>query len=593
MKKRTLVLITWFVFAVNLMSATFAQTSNTNKFGNAFCFDFISTDQRMMVRQSETFRAADTAVSDVMEYKEGHYFNSQDETPRSPIMLGVKLNPNLEDFFSNPVKSLSKEYSSYIIKDSSAAILIALGIDKSNIKNYRYHVVENDSVEIVPWSKIPKLEQKYGAEQSYGFLGNYRFPGKMVMIEVVNIKDYNIRDGVVFDWRVNFKPVVTQITIETPDDGKSGNDSTKKIYYFNLNYSKMNKGYATRFDPKTGLPLNFKFPVDSITNIRLAYKQHADVPYVIYLTKNIKGKIDTNEIGWYHLENYYVLASKYFNQPGSYEIIIQRAEDLGHWSESQLLRIPFEVLPAPPDKKAAITFKQTLPYIIATLTGVALLFGLYYRRNQVKLLKAAQEKQTAGLKLRSIRAQLNPHFMFNALTSIQNLVNKNDIAGANHYLSKFAGLTRQVLDTGNDELLSLEQELKILDDYLQMEQLRFGFQYEIIADDGLNIANIDIPAMLLQPFVENAVKHGVASLQADGKIEVRIMKEVKDILLTVKDNGKGFAINRQDEKESYGLKLSEERVALLNQLYKEQAVSLDIDTQATGTAVNIRLSNWV
>jgi two-component system LytT family sensor kinase len=592
MKKRILALLLLHLIGVNLTPVAFAQTAASNKSGNFFYFDFVTTDQRMMVRQSSTFGATDTAVSNVMEYRAGHYFNSQDEIPRSPIMLGVKLNPNLEDFFSNPVKSISKEYSNYIIKDSSAAILIAMGIDKSNIKNYRYHVVQNDSLEIIPWSRIPQLEQKYGAKQPYGYLGKFQSPGKQILVEVRNINDYSIRDGVIFDWRVNFKPVVTEIMLETPDDGKGINDYTKKINYFNLNYSKMNKGYATRFDSKTGMPLDLKFPVDSVANIRLSYKDHITIPYVIYLVKNISGKTDTTTIGWYNLENYANVEAKYYNQPGKYEIIIQRANDLGHWSENQVLRIPFEVKPLPIlDKKVSI--KQAFPYIMATLTGVALLFGGYYRHNQVKLLRAAQEKQTAGLKLQSIRTQLNPHFMFNALTSIQNLVNKNDMIGANHYLSKFAGLTRQVLDTGNEELLSIEQEIRILDDYLQMEQLRFSFKYEIIVVADLNKANTEIPAMLLQPFVENAVKHGVAVLKDKGKIEIAVIRDAKDLVFSIRDNGKWVTANNQTEIRGYGLKLSEERVALLNQLYKDQPVSLYIEKAGEGTIVSIRLTNWL
>ena len=592
MKKGILILFGWFIIASSFTSVAYAQPKPKFYFGKNFIFNYTSTDKRMMVRQLGSFAAQDSEIYRVLDFLKS-YDSGLNPEPNSSIILGVKLNPNLLDYFSAPVKSVSKAYSSYLISDSSAAIVVALGINKNNVNNYRYHVVEDDSLEVVHWSKIPKLEQKYGAKQPYGFIGNYRSPGKLVMVEVINIKDYNIREGVFFDWRVNFKPVVTEIQVETPDDGKDINDHTKKINYFNLNYSKMNKGYATRFDAKTGLPLNFKFPVDSITNMRLSYKSHINVPYVMYLTKSISGKIDTTEIGYYNLENYYDLDGKYYNQPGKYEIIIQRANEMGHWPESQVLRIPFEVLPPPPNKKAAVTFKQTLPYIIATLTGVVLLFGGYYRRNQVKLLRAAQEKQTAGLKLQSIRAQLNPHFMFNALTSIQNLVNKNDIEGANHYLSKFAGLTRQVLDTGNDELLSLEQEITILDDYLQMEQLRFGFKYDIKVDEALNEANTDIPAMLLQPFVENAVKHGVAVLKEAGIIKISIIREAKDIIFAIKDNGKWINQNSPGEINGYGVKLSEERVALLNQLYKDQPVSLNIDTQGPGTVVSIRLSNWI
>jgi LytS/YehU family sensor histidine kinase len=181
--------------------------------------------------------------------------------------------------------------------------------------------------------------------------------------------------------------------------------------------------------------------------------------------------------------------------------------------------------------------------------------------------------------------------MFNALTSIQNLINKNNIEGANYYLSIFSGLTRQVLDTNNEEMLSIQEELKILDDYLQMEQLRFGFRYQITADANLNQANIDIPAMLLQPFVENAVKHGVSALKEEGDIGIQISKENNDIVISIVDNGKGF--NKELDATGYGMKLSEERVTLLNQIYKDQSITLTVDSNTTGTTITIRLTNWI
>lgn len=562
MKKRILVLLTGLILSFISPLRSSAQPKQDLSFGNHFTFEY----------KGAYYGVKDTDLAMVKSFK---LIND-----KHPIWLGVKLNPNLVDFFASSVKSMSKEYPSYIISDTSAAILIAYGITKANVNDYRYHVVENDSVELVPWSTIPMLQQKYGASEPYGFLGKFKAPGKQLLVEVLNTQNYDIRQGVVFDWKPNFKPFVTRMEINRLKD------------YFDLDNVKLNHGYAKKFKEYTGVPLDFSFPADSVVSIRLYYKHHETIPYVVYLVKDVNGKKDTTEMGYYNRENYYDIDSKFYNKPGKYEIIIQRANDLGKWPEEQMLRIPFNVEPPPvSDKK--VSLKQALPYIIATLTGVVLLFGGYYRRNQVKLLRAAQEKQTAGLKLQSIRAQLNPHFMFNALTSIQNLVNKNDIAGANHYLSKFAGLTRQVLDTGSEELLSLEQELAILDDYLQMEQLRFGFKYEIIADPDLNKANIDIPAMLLQPFVENAVKHGVAILKEQGRIEVSVSRQGQDIILTIKDNGEWIEVNNAGEISGYGLKLSRERVALLNQLYKDQPVSLHIDKQGPGTVVSIRLSNWI
>jgi hypothetical protein len=238
--------------------------------------------------------------------------------------------------------------------------------------------------------------------------------------------------------------------------------------------------------------------------------------------------------------------------------------------------------------------KMYFPYVLTNVYLIALSIHIYIvdLSDERKLKQSIQEKETANLKLRSIRSQLNPHFMFNALTSIQGLMNKNDIPAANHYLTLFANLTRKVLNTTDQNLISLEDELKIQEDYLQMEQLRFGFQYEVKVDEDINLANTEIPAMLLQPFVENAVKHGVALLQQNGSIQVQVNKQRNNLVLSVTDNGKGFDKEKVTQQErSLGLKLSEERITLLNQVHPDQHAMLNIDSKQTGTTITITLLN--
>lgn len=556
-------------------------------FGKNIFFEFVTTDNRMMVRQPSSFSASDTDVNQVLEFmKDNKYDVMHDKVPKTPILLGIKLDSAVGEFSGSPVQVYSKSYNSYFISDSSAATLIAMGINKENVKDYLYHVVEDDSIELVPWSKISRLDQQFGAKKPYGFIGTFRAPGKQVLVEVRNAKNYGIRDGVVFDWRVNFKPILTQMIIITPED------ASKRIPYFNVNYAKMNRGWATRFDDKTGVPLNLAFPIDSVDILRLSFKAHEVVPYAFFLIKKTATRTDTTTLIFYNREDIFDVESKNFHEPGKYEIIIQKTRELGYWPEDQILRIPFEVQPPPIfDKK--VYLKQALPYMGATLGGVVLLFWGFRRNSRIKLARSMQARQTTQLQLKSIRSQLNPHFMFNALTSIQNLMNKNDTKAANHYLAKFADLTRTVLDSSDQELISLEDELKILDDYLQMEKLRFGFQYQIEVDNAINIANTEVPAMLLQPFVENGVKHGVSGLLEKGLILIHIWKDGKGIVLKVVDNGKGFdRASGVNMERAFGIKLSEERIVLLNKVYKGQPSSLQIESGATGTAITIRLANW-
>lgn len=216
------------------------------------------------------------------------------------------------------------------------------------------------------------------------------------------------------------------------------------------------------------------------------------------------------------------------------------------------------------------------------------MFMMYRRRQNQKLATEARNKQIATLQLQGVRAQLNPHFIFNALAGVQNLMNKNEVENANKYLARFARLTRNILDDGQKELTTIEHEAAMLTDYLQMEQMRFGFQFSINIDEIDQ--QIEIPAMLLQPFVENAVKHGVSALKNEGMITVSIKEKDTDIILSVKDNGKGFS---DKQTGGMGIKLCEERIKLLNRIYKNTSILLHINSNSKGTLITIELKNWL
>lgn len=231
-------------------------------------------------------------------------------------------------------------------------------------------------------------------------------------------------------------------------------------------------------------------------------------------------------------------------------------------------------------------FSLILPVILVVLI-IFMAMKLYKKTDESK--NAQLQQQISKLQLNSIRSQLNPHFLFNALSGIQNLMNKNEIDNANKYLSKFARLTRNVLD--DKELISLAQEKALLDDYLQMEQLRFGFNYEINAVENLDLDNIEIPSMLLQPFVENAVKHGTSQKAVDGQIIISFNKQANDLVLTVSDNGNGFDTNIK--YNGLGLQLSDGRIALLNSIYKENRFILEKQSSSEGTYISLTLTDWL
>lgn len=237
---------------------------------------------------------------------------------------------------------------------------------------------------------------------------------------------------------------------------------------------------------------------------------------------------------------------------------------------------------------AVFLLQLLIPRAIYTIITACFIRGFFTWLTEIRY-KEQLERNSLQSRLDTIRAQLNPHFVFNALSSIQNLMNKNEVEMANSYLNRFARLTRQVLN--DSSLISIKDEMALLDDYLSMEQLRFPFTYEIHADSSNNFLNIEIPAMLLQPFVENAVKHSMSQLQGEGKISISFIKENSQLILMINDNGRGFDI--AENYEGWGLKLSKKRIALLNDRYKECPVSMEIQSNDSGTTIKITLAHWL
>lgn len=581
-------------FAQESKDTITAKITGVAQIKNPVIFDIESTDPRFMQRGHSKLTVD---LKDMSMLKQNPPADIEiDRKPRTPIFLGVQLNTELTKVYGPEVQSYTKTFSSYNISDSTEATIIALGITSENVHDYKYHVVENDSVEIIPWSPIPKIvndielqkqfEKQFNRNSAikdtftYANLGTYLSPGKQLLIEVVNKNDYSIRDGIILDWRVNFKPVVTQIIVSTNRN------------YFNLNFSELNRNYASEFDPQTGMPINLEFPKDSITGFRFTFKEHVTVPYRMTLIKSINQKTYATEVGYYFLETEFDFFKSNFNEPGDYVLVIEPVpQGMEKNDEDKKLYFKFKVLP-PLLKAKTFSLFQISVFGAGVLLLLALVFTGYYIFNKRKLLKARRQKELTRLKLKSIQSQLNPHFMFNALNSIQNLMNKNDIEGANHYLGKFSELTRKVLDSSDSELISLEDELKILEDYIQMEQLRFGFMYEIKTGENINTSNIEVPAMLLQPFVENAVKHGVSALNRDGKIRILASRVQNDLILQVEDNGTGFS-EESINGNSKGIKLVKERIALLNQSFGNETIELKINSGESGTTVILKLKNWV
>ena len=213
-------------------------------------------------------------------------------------------------------------------------------------------------------------------------------------------------------------------------------------------------------------------------------------------------------------------------------------------------------------QKAGIDYTIVLITVLITipLSGLFTFFLLRAIRKKEK-----NKRLITELELKAIRSQMNPHFIFNALSSIQHLINQNKNDEANQYLLNFSNLLRMVLATSEKKLVSLSEETALLTLYLQLEQLRVPFDYRIDIDNTIQPDNEEIPGMLIQPIVENAVKHGVSSIP-NGMITVHFRKEEHVLFVEITDNGAGFPLSIQPN--GFGLKATEERLRLINEEFK-------------------------
>ncbi len=221
---------------------------------------------------------------------------------------------------------------------------------------------------------------------------------------------------------------------------------------------------------------------------------------------------------------------------------------------------------------------------------------------ELQLQKLENERRIADMEMIALRSQMNPHFIFNCLNSINRFVLRNDTESASGYLTKFSKLMRMVLENSKQVLIPLEEEVKCLELYIQMEQFRCknSFTYYVKYHDGVNTEEAMIPPLLLQPFVENAIWHGVNPKEDAGRIGIEFFQKEETLYCVIKDNGIGrkkaseLKSQLSEHHKSMGLQITKERLAILGELdSKESPVEIedlyDENSNAVGTKVTIRI----
>lgn len=207
--------------------------------------------------------------------------------------------------------------------------------------------------------------------------------------------------------------------------------------------------------------------------------------------------------------------------------------------------------------------QNKLVFIIAALSILMLItFGILYRQR----FKALYLAKITSNELKALRAQMNPHFIFNALSSVQYYISENQKVKAGYYLSSFSKLTRRILSQSESEKIALADEIETLNLFLELERVRMknSFDFEITFDEPLDPENTEIPSMLIQPLAENAVWHGVSNTKEKGFIKIHFTRNVDNLEVTVTDNGPGLKNEHRDNHKSHGLKITEGRIARFN-----------------------------
>lgn len=280
--------------------------------------------------------------------------------------------------------------------------------------------------------------------------------------------------------------------------------------------------------------------------------------------------------------------------PGSYRLLVwAKAGSQGQWS------------PEP----AVLSFYIEPPFwltgwflsLVAGMIALAI-YGLHRRRVR-SVVRTGQElfgrqRRMAALEMQALRAQINPHFIFNALNSIQHFYGSNDERKANHYISLFAQLIRKTLHYSSEHWLSLAEELSMIRVYVELEQMRFkgAFDYEVILEGNPDTHQLKVPAMLVQPYVENAINHGLRHLRdRPGRLMLYFELSGDTLICIIDDNGIGLAAAaalRQEGHKSVGMSINRQRMEIINQSYGSNITADVVDKTAIGshgTRVVLRL----
>ncbi len=279
--------------------------------------------------------------------------------------------------------------------------------------------------------------------------------------------------------------------------------------------------------------------------------------------------------------------------PGTYTFRVKASNNDGIWNEKGM---SIQIRIAPP------FWQTTWFYGLITFVIGLLIYSLYRLRvreiQKEERLKTEFNKKLAEVEMTALRAQMNPHFLFNCLNSINRYIVRNDPETASNYLTKFSRLIRHILENSKSQTITLKTELEALKLYIEMEEVRFENRFDCViwVDKDIEVENIEVPPLLLQPYAENAIWHGLMHKESKGILKVEIKKENELLKCIIEDNGIGrkkameLKSKSATRNKSMGMKITTDRLSLYQEHTSVEITDLiDLNGEAGGTRVLLTL----
>lgn len=464
----------------------------------------------------------------------------------------------------------------FFVYDTAGVYFLMLQVNEKNAHNFEFTVLLNNKTTITPWSNIKNFTQvSVGNMEAYsGITKNYRADiGQYLVVHLRDKMGQTISSMVIY-----FKKNVPEIkSLSTSDNDLVFSNLVNNVNHFNESLQDVgwHRQYTRNLSGETD-KLKLSYNEDNVLidiNSKI-YRKDA-LEYALFRGDKEIRKWNSNEYN-----THYILLKNL--SPGDYRVLIRFKRQPKSISE---LRFSISSV----WYKTAAFKAAILAFLILVTT--LLIFLSKYRNQKQALTHLNKKAEQSAEELKNIHTLLNPHFIFNALNSIQGLVNKGDVDAASRYLSSFGELLRETLKESKADHIPITKELENLKTYIGLEQLRYSFTYRLSVDKNIDLFSSTIPPFLLQPFVENAIKHGFSKMNEKGELNVSISENIDVMMVKIADNGPGFNVG--SPKEGYGVNLSRKRIELLNQDYGEELIRLQMESTSEGSSILLSFKNWL